>query len=92
VIRYECDMCGLSLPADSSGRFIVKMEVFAAAGPIDLDAESSDPRGELQAVIEKLREADPDQVEDRTYRAFRFDLCDACRAKLMANPLGRSSA
>lgn len=90
MIRYECDMCGVRMSADCSGRFIVKMEVFAADGPIDLDTEpSTDTRGALQAVIEQLRHADPNDIEDRTYRAFRFDVCDACRAKLIAAPLPR---
>jgi hypothetical protein len=88
VIRYECDMCGARMTASDAKRFIVKMEIYAADGPVDLDAQSSDdPRGELRAVIEHLRKADPSEVEDQTYRAFRFDLCDDCRRKLLASPL-----
>ena len=89
MIRYECDLCGATLSAESPARFIVKMEIFAAApGTLDLDNESSsNPAGELKALVEKLRHADPSQIEDRTYRAFRFDLCDACRARFVANPL-----
>ena len=89
MIRYECDKCGAPLKANDPKRFIVKLEVYAAAGPIELDAESlADTESEIEAVIEKLEEADPDEVEDQTYRAFRFDLCDACRRKLLERPLG----
>lgn len=88
TIRYECDMCGVKLAVESPARYIVKLEVFAAAGPIDLDKEASiDPHRELKNLIEKLQKADPDQIEDRTYRAFRFDVCDSCRAALISNPL-----
>ena len=31
--------------------------------------------------MEALAEADPDDMEDQTYRCFRFDLCDDCRAR-----------
>ena len=89
LIRYECDLCGAKLTAESPARFIVKMEIFAAApGTLDLDSDaSSNPAGELKALVDKLRHADPGQIEDRTYRSFRFDLCDTCRARLIANPL-----
>lgn len=92
MIRYQCDRCGARMSANDAGRFIVKIEVYAAASPIDLDAtaRSSKP-GELQAVIEQLRNADPTEVEDQTYRAFRFDLCDSCRKDYLARPLGRQN-
>lgn len=89
AIRYACDKCGLRMKANDGGRFIVKMELFAAAGPVDLDAvESSDPRQGVREIIASLAQADPDEIEDRNYRSFRFDLCDECRRLLLANPLG----
>ncbi len=35
MIRYECDKCGRALAANDRQRYIVKMEVFAAAEHID---------------------------------------------------------
>lgn len=70
-------------------RFIVKMEVFAAAGHLDLDAEAeSHGESTLAGVIESLKKANPDEIEDQTYRAFRFDVCDACRRIILEHPLG----
>ena len=70
-------------------RYIVKMEVFAAAGHLDLDAEAAPhDKDALANVIESLKKADPDEIEDQTYRAFRFDVCDACRRILLDRPLG----
>lgn len=89
MIRYECDKCGRRMDPNDSQRFIVKMEVYAAAEHIDLDAESAAHAGrELEDVLNHLATADPDEVEDQTYRAFRFDLCDACRRQLLQRPLG----
>ena len=87
MIRYECDKCGMKLSSNSANRYIVKMEVYAAAGPIDLELETG-TEGQLEAVIEQLRHADPDEIEDQTYRSFRFDLCNRCRRIILSNPLG----
>lgn len=75
--------------ANDAQRFIVKMEIYAAAGPVELDHEtSSDSDRALADVLNDLAAADPDEVEDQTYRAFRFDVCNACRKELLARPLG----
>ena len=74
--------------ANDSQRFIVKLEVYAAAGHVDLALSShSDPQREMDEIIKSLSAADPDEVEDQTYRCLRFDVCDACRRTLLANPL-----
>lgn len=88
MIRYECDKCGTRMNPDDAHRFIVKMEIYAAASHVDLETASGDAGpGALDRVIESLRHADPDEIEDKTYRAYRFDVCDDCRRLLMANPL-----
>jgi hypothetical protein len=74
--------------ANDAQRYIVKMEVFAAAGPLDLnEMKSNGTEVELADVLQALREADPDEIEDQTYRAFRFDVCDSCRRELIVKPL-----
>ncbi len=90
MIRYECDKCGRRMSADDVQRFIVKIEIYAAASHLDLDAavEDKEGPGALGRVIESLRRADPDEMEDKTYRGYRFDVCDDCRRALMANPIG----
>ena len=87
VIRYECDKCGMPLAPNSDDRFIVKMEIYAAAGHIDLPAERSSDTS-VRQIMDQLANADPDEVEDRTYRCLRFDLCDRCRKKVLQRPLG----
>lgn len=89
MIRYECDKCGRRMDPDDQQRFIVKLEVYAAAGHIGLELDTgADSARELENVLNDLARADPDEVEDQTYRAFRFDLCNACRRKLLQHPLG----
>jgi len=88
VIRYECDKCGFAMEANAPQRFIVRLEIYAAAGHVDLDVEAAKPGEALEDVLRELAQANPDEVEDQTYRLLRFDLCDACRRELLERPLG----
>ncbi len=89
MIRYECDKCGARMVANDPKRYIVRLEVYAAAGPVELELDcKSDTANELSSLLDSLRAADANDIEDRTYRSFRFDVCDACRRTLLADPLG----
>jgi len=92
MIHYSCDLCGARLDG-SAQRYVVKIEVYAAAddqelsGPDDLD-ELDD---QLEQLTESLADADPDQVEDANYRGFRFDLCPRCQRRYLSDPLFRAA-
>jgi hypothetical protein len=90
AIRYACDRCGRRLEADDPNRFVVKIEVFAAADPLTITDEdlARDHRGEIARLVRQLDRMTPDDVEDQTYRAFRYDLCPACHKAYLAAPLG----
>lgn len=90
MIRYECDKCGRRLSAAGDDRFIAKMELYAAGGPIEFtEADlNCDPAKEIRSVLDQLSAADPDQIEDQNYRSLRFDLCADCHRALLTNPLG----
>ena len=77
------------MTANDPQRYIVRLEIFAAAGHVDIDADAAgDTNGQLDAVLHELAQADPTELEDRTYRMLRFDLCDTCRGELLRRPLG----
>ena len=89
MIRYECDKCGIAMDADDPRRFIVHFEIYTAVGHVDLDSEAAaDPRQGLERVLSELAQADPDEIEDQTYRSLRFDLCNSCRREVLRRPLG----
>jgi len=94
MIRYECDRCGQRLGTNDAGRFIVKLEAYAAAGPVEFSAADlqRDRRAELDDLLAELSAADPDEIEDQTYRCLRFDLCRECHRRILANPFGRGEA
>ncbi len=88
MIHYSCDLCGARLDGDHQ-RYVVKIEVYAAAdegeigGPDDLN-ELDD---QIEQLTDSLSHADPDQVDDSTYRGFRFDLCPRCQRRYLTDPM-----
>jgi hypothetical protein len=89
-IHYKCDRCGKRLAPDDPNRFVVKVEVFAAADHLTVTEEDleRDHRAEIDRLVKQLDKMTADEVEDLTYRAFRFDLCRDCHKVYLKNPLG----
>jgi hypothetical protein len=92
MIHYVCDKCGKRLDAREDHRFIVNIEVFAAESSMELTKEDldRDHRAEMQKLIDQLARANPDDIEDQTYRRFRFDLCTTCHRRYLADPIART--
>jgi len=90
MIRYRCDKCGCDMTANDPRRFIVKLEIYAAAAPIEFNENdlAKDHTEEINRLLEQLAHADPDEIEDQTYRTLRFDLCRECQRRLLERPLG----
>ena len=90
MIRYSCDLCKRELDPEDDLRYVVKVEVYAALDPAaDDDAEDDrDHLQEIQDILERLEDADDDQVGADVYQQLRFDLCPECRKKFLKNPLG----
>jgi hypothetical protein len=74
-------------------RYVVKIEVCAAFDPVVMEEEGDrDHLGEIQDLIERLEDAETDQISDDVFQRLRFDLCPECRRKFSKNPLGREAA
>ena len=94
MIRYFCDLCKRDLDPDRDLRYVVKVAVYAAFDPTVADEEDDDRDHlqEIQDILERLGDAESDQVDDDVYKELRFDLCPECRRKFVKNPLGRETA
>lgn len=94
MTAYRCDMWGRELPADPCGRFVVRIETFAADGPLEITDEDlqKDLEAEIRRIVEQLSRTPLEAIEDEVYRAFRFDLCPACHARYLRDPLGRRAS
>jgi hypothetical protein len=93
MISYTCDLCGRKMIEDESVRYVVKIEVYAAYDPLELSDDDliEDHRAEMRELIEKMKDADPQELEDQVYHAFRFDLCAECQKKYLQDPLFRKA-
>jgi hypothetical protein len=92
MIHYSCDLCKREIDGDDL-RYVVKLEVYAAM-EADQD-EGDDDRDhllEIQEILERMGDAEDDQIGDEIYQQTRFDLCPECAKKFSKNPLGRDLA
>ncbi len=89
--HLTCDLCGKPLLADEAVRYEVRIQVYAAYDPLELtpDDLERDPRPEIHALLQRLAQADPQEVQDSVYKEFLFDLCMACQRRYVRSPLAR---
>ena len=91
MIHYSCDLCGKDLPAGSP-RYIVRVEVFAAAESQISDFEMLDKPDEvIQEMLTKMEQMSLKEIEDGSYRIFRYALCRRCQAKFLDSPLSNTT-
>ena len=94
MIHFSCDLCKRPLDPEDDLRYVVKLEVYAAFDPLQID-DRDDDRDNLQdlnEILERIDDAATDQVGEEVYQQLRFDLCPECRKKFLKNPLGRKAS
>lgn len=93
MIHYTCDGCHRPLDPEDDLRYVVKLEVYASLDSSEdgLD-EDRDHLQEIQDILERLGDAESDEIGADVYQQMRFDLCPECRKQLLRNPLGRGLA
>jgi len=84
-----CDICGKVLLADEDVRYVARIEVFAAYDPMELTAAdvARDRTAEIAALLRQIEGLTQEEMENRVYRRFVFDLCPACQKEYLADPL-----
>jgi hypothetical protein len=91
MIHYSCDLCKRPLDPDDDIRYVVRIEVSATFDPT-ASQEADDDRDhllEIQEILERLDDAEDEQIGDEVCQQLRFDLCPECRRRFLKNPLGR---
>lgn len=90
MIHFTCDCCKREIDLEHEIRYVVRMEVFAAA---DAGEEAiDDDRDYLQEIEDMItHDEDLDPLEEEVYQQARFDLCSECRDRFVNNPLGRAA-
>ncbi len=91
MIHFTCDCCKRVIDLDHEVRYVLRMEVFAAAD--NCDASMDDDRDYLQEIEDILsRDEADEELGSDVYQEVRFDLCAECRERFLSNPLGRIAA
>lgn len=87
----SCDRCGKPLLIGERVRYLVRIEVKAAYDPLELTREDleGDLQAEIRRLIERMKEMDPQALEDQVYKSMSFDLCMACQRGFVGDPLAR---
>ena len=94
MLHFSCDICGKDLAANSSNRYVVKVEGYAARDPAELTDEDveADQVEEMARLLLELEENGDDAPPALpACRKMQFDLCTLCFGKFASDPLGRES-
>src|SRR5262245_8535880 len=93
MLHFSCDICGKDMTPNSSARFVVKMEAFAATDPAELtdDDLDADHVEEMAQMLDELDDGDAPPLPPAA-KKMQFDMCPACYRKFLADPLGRENA
>jgi hypothetical protein len=91
VIHFTCDLCGKRLTPGEDSRFVVKVEVYVAYDPLEMDSQDAeaDPNDEIEGLLDDGIDFAA-ETEDQVYKTFRYDLCEECHAAYLKDPLGKS--
>lgn len=94
MTHFSCDLCGKDMMPDDSGRYVVKVEAFAAhpAAELTEDDLAEDHVEEMGRLLREMEECDEAPEVLPACKKMRFDLCPACFRKFVGDPLGRESA
>ena len=91
MVHFTCDLCGKGLTASGDPRYVVKIEAFAGFDPNeitegDLDGDHMEA---VSQILQREESLSSDELTAPLHKGFRFDLCPACHAKFLKDPLGK---
>jgi hypothetical protein len=95
MLHFSCDYCGKDLIPGVSSRYVVRMESYAASDPSELTEEDIDT-DQVEEMARLLDEQVESEAEEESFlspgsKKMRFDLCQSCHRKFLADPLGRDN-
>lgn len=87
MLHFSCDLCGKPVTEE---RFVVRMEVYPAFDPEEIEEADLDA-DHLQDVAHLINdmEANGTRPEDVDAKQLRYDLCSHCRSQFVKDPLGK---
>jgi hypothetical protein len=88
MLHFSCDLCGQQL---GERRYVVRLEVYPAFDPEEIDEEDldADHLQEIAELIQEMEATGQTELEDCGSKEMRFDLCPNCHQRYLKDPLGR---
>jgi hypothetical protein len=88
MVHYTCDGCGADIER-AALRYIVRIDARAAYDTLEIKLADlfRDHETELRALVEKMADRDPSELENEIYKQFELDLCPSCYRAYIGNPL-----
>jgi hypothetical protein len=89
---FICDRCGCALD-ESAVRYVVKMQVYAAGGPIKISVEQlfGSTRDQIAALLKQCEGMTEEELMRDVFVEKQFLLCLPCQREFLKNPLLRST-
>jgi len=90
VYGLYCDACNEPLLVSSNVRYVTKVEVYAAYDPLEITEEDLEAanREAWEKLMEELKDADGEELQNQIHVSLKFDLCPECRKRYLRDPLG----
>lgn len=88
MLVYRCDGCGREMGAKDL-RYTVEIQVKAAYEEMEVSLMDlvRDHRQEILDLIEQMRHAAPETIEEQIYKRLKLDLCPSCQRAFLRSPL-----
>ena len=93
MIHYTCDRCKKAINTDLDFRYEVNIvtQVVLDAPEVSGGEIEPDHLNEVDDILQRIDEAECEQLCEDLYQARRFDMCASCFIKYKQNPLGETS-
>ena len=86
MIHYSCDRCQRRIDAVEDIRYMVRIEIQATIDSVEPEDEP-DHLIEIEEILERLEEADCEELSEDVYQNRQYDLCPQCYLEYKKNPL-----
>jgi len=85
-----CHRCGTLLEPGAGNFYIVRIEAMADPTPPTITAEQlrGDLAGQIDELIEQMRDSSERELIDQVYRRMTLHLCRQCYAHWIEHPTG----
>jgi hypothetical protein len=85
----RCQLCDAAIAPGA--HYVVRVDVFADPSMPPTTAghlASTDFDAEVARLIEQMKRATADELQDDVHRRFEYHICHSCQKQVLANPLG----